>query len=326
MKRPEGFDRTKPGQPVRVVRRGAAPSAAIRPVDAAGTARSGKTDKHPLPGRLVGRWRGTGPASRKVDSPAPVSAKKQLRLAVRQRRQFERSEVKRFTRHARRRRLGWLVTAGIVFLVAGIVTVAVYSPLFALRTITIEGASRVDAQKVHQALEGQIGTPLALVDLGRITRELAAFPAIRSYVTQTVPPNTLVIHIVERQPIGVIAAGSGFELVDPAGVVLGGSSTQPAGMPVIDLAGASKDSAAFQAAASVIQALPASLRSQVASVTATTKDDVTLLLTGGERVLWGSAERSDYKARVLKALIAQRVPHVVQYDVSAPDSAVITRG
>ncbi|MHB1235805.1 MAG: cell division protein FtsQ/DivIB, partial [Microbacteriaceae bacterium] len=189
-----------------------------------------------------------------------------------------------------------------------------------------EGASRVDAQQVHKAVDGQLGTPLALLDLGRLTKELAAFPAIRSYVTQTVPPNTLVIRIVERQPIGLVAAGSGFELVDPAGVVLGTSATRVAGMPLIALTGSAKGSPAFLAAASVLQALPASLYSQVNTVTATTKDDVTLVLTAGERVLWGSAERSDYKARVLAALIAQHVQHVVQYDVSAPDSAVITRG
>ena len=35
-----------------------------------------------------------------------------------------------------------------------------------------------------------------------------------------VPPDTLLIHIVERAPIGVIAAADGFRLVDPAGVTI----------------------------------------------------------------------------------------------------------
>ncbi|MHB1235616.1 MAG: hypothetical protein ACYCZK_08070, partial [Microbacteriaceae bacterium] len=116
--------------------------------------RSGGKAGPPVPGkapgsnavRTLGRWREARPAYRQADDVNAASAGRQLRRAARQRRQFERSEVKRFTRHARRRRLGWLVAASITVMLAAIVAIAVYSPLFALRTIKIEGASRVDTQ------------------------------------------------------------------------------------------------------------------------------------------------------------------------------------
>ena len=95
------------------------------------------------------------------------------------------------------------------------------------------------------------------------------------------------------------------------------------GYPVID-ARAGVGSAGFQAATAVIAAVPEAVRQQLDTVTAATTDDVTLALAGGARVVWGSAERSEYKAVVLAALIVSHpVGTVKEYDVSSPDSAVL---
>ena len=64
---------------------------------------------------------------------------------------------------------------------------------------------------VRGALQAAVRRPARhaprLLDDDRITRELAAFPLIRSYTTETVPPGTLAVRIVERQPIGVVESG-----------------------------------------------------------------------------------------------------------------------
>jgi cell division protein FtsQ len=208
------------------------------------------------------------------------------------------------------------------------VTVAVYSPLLALKTLRIEGASSVSAAEIRSALADQIGTPLALVDFGKIKAELAQFPLIRSYVTEAVPPNTLVVHIVERTPLGVIATAGGFTVVDAAGVTLSHATERPPKLPLIDSGSTNTASTAFRAAVSVLLALPTSVSSKVDTVTARTKDDVTLVLDGvGQRVVWGSADRSAVKARVLADLIShQDANAVVEYDVSAPNSAVVRIG
>ncbi|GAB3045922.1 hypothetical protein GCM10027052_30610 [Parafrigoribacterium mesophilum] len=250
---------------------------------------------------------------------------RELAKIARQRRRYEKSEVRRFTRRSRHRRAAWLTTGSLILLLAALVAVAVYSPLLALRTITIDGASRVKASEVHSAIDGQLGTPLALVDYGTIRKELSAFPLIRSFVTETVPPDTLVIHIVERQPVGSLATSSGYDVVDPAGVVIQSAAERPAGMPLIDIGGASSDSPAFKAVVEVLLALPDSMLATVESATAQTKDDVTFVLAGvGQRVVWGSADRSALKSRVLQELIATQDPaHRVEYDVTAPLSPVL---
>lgn len=247
---------------------------------------------------------------------------------MRERKRFERSEIKRFTRRARNRRLAWLGTAAVIVTLLTVVAAAVYSPILALRTIRVDGATRVSAEEIHAAVDDQLGTPLALLDFDKITTALGSFPLIRSYVTETVPPDTLVIHIVERQPVGAILDRGQYSLVDPAGIVIQTSADRIPGMPTIDLAGKDTSSPVFESVVEVLLALPAPLLAQVDTITARTRDDVSLVLTGvGQRVAWGSAEESEQKAKVLAALIAITDPtRPGEFDVSAAGNAIFRPG
>ncbi len=206
----------------------------------------------------------------------------------------------------------------------GLVVIAVYSPLLALRTVTVDGTSRVDSAQIRGAVTDQLGTPLALLDYSRITRRLAAIPLIRSYVTETVPPDTLVIHVVERQPVGQVRAGASYKLVDPAGVTIQDSAQRVAGVPLIDLGSGSVTDPSFTAAVKVLLALPAPLLAKVESVTAKTQDDVSLVLSGvGQSVRWGNSDDSQAKATLLDALIKVTDPNRAgQFDVSAPSNGI----
>ncbi len=221
--------------------------------------------------------------------------------------------------------MGWLVAVGVVVALGALLVVAVYSPLLALRTITVDGAKAVDASAVEKAIDGQLGTPLALFDYAKLTSQLDEFPLIRSFVTEVIPPSTLVVHLVERSPVGVMANQSGFSVVDPAGVVLESLSARKAGVPLIDVGNQGTESVAFSAVVDVLLALPDSIRSRVDIAQATSKDDVRLVLVGGgQRVVWGSAERSALKAKVLQELMAVQGSHGgVEFDVSAPLSPVV---
>ncbi|WP_229732987.1 FtsQ-type POTRA domain-containing protein [Conyzicola nivalis] len=253
-------------------------------------------------------------------------ARRELARAARARRRFERGEVKRFTRRSRSRRRVWISLAGVAAVLIGVLAVAVYSPLLALRTVSVDGTARVNAQEVVDAVDSQLGTPLALIDYGDITEKLADFPLIRSYVTEMVPPDTLVIHIVERAPVAAVVNGPEFDLLDPAGVVVQSSTTRPDGVPIISIGDQGVESAAFASVIEVLLALPPELLPQVDTISATTKDNVTFSLRGvGQTVVWGSSENSAYKAKVLAAMVANEdAAAKVEYDVSAPGSVVVT--
>ncbi len=300
MKRPQGFNPEAPGGP-------------------------GKPTPPPEPVRAPGKPRPVARAvPRESTRSAEAEARGSLRRAKRERRRFERDEVRRFTRRSRRRRIGWLTAAGAVAVLAGLLLVAIYSPLLALRNIQVEGASRIPAGELVSALDDQLGTPLPLLDLGRVRDELRAYPLIESYSTESRPPDTLVVRIVERTPIATVPAEDGFRLVDPAGVVIELLAERPAGVPLLDIGDADTSSDRFDAAAEVLVALPADFVGSVDTVSASTQDDVSLVLTDGTRVVWGSSDASAVKAARLPALVeANAGREVSEYDVSSPDNLVV---
>jgi cell division protein FtsQ len=324
MKRPEGFDPRKSGP------EGEAAAGAHKRPQRSPRAKQGTPEKG-TPGPKKPESPGPkSPRSKARDSGPDVTgeAKAQARKAARARKHYERGEVRRFTRRSRNRRAAWLAVLGAFLVLICLVAIAVYSPVLALKTVRVDGASRVSASDIKDAVKGQMGTPLALLDFGQIKTDLAKFPLIRSYVTETVPPNTLIIHIVERAPIAVMSEGSGFVVVDPAGVTISHSAERPPALPIIDTGSTDTGSTAFKSAVAVLLALPSSVSSKVDTVTARTNDDVTLVLSGvGQKVLWGSADRSAMKARVLADLISHQDPNsVVEFDVSAPNNAVVRPG
>lgn len=216
--------------------------------------------------------------------------------------------------------------AATLALVAGVAFVTL-SPLMSLDTIEVVGTSRLDATTVSDALDEHVGTPLALLDEGAIRDDLAAFPLIRSFATEVIPPHTLVVRIVERAPVGAVERGAVVDLVDAAGVVVESSAQRPEGIPLIAAQSADPETLAFRSVAAVLSALPAELRARVDIISASTRDDVTFTMTGvAHRVVWGSAERSEFKARVLEAAIAATSQSTSwEYDVSAPESLVVRR-
>jgi cell division protein FtsQ len=317
VKRPEGYGRpTAPPSGSRPT-----PPAAPRPRPGEPRPPSDRGQR-PVPApRLSTPGKASGSRAREAEA--------ELRAARRERKRAEKAELRRFTRRTRRRRIAWLTVAGLVVLLTGVLAVAVFSPLLALREIRIDGTARLDPVALQSAVDGQLGTPLALLDDDRITRELGAFPLIRSYTTEVLPPGTLAIHIVERQPIGVVkstgANGTGgFDLVDPAGIVVESTSIRPEGVALIQLVGAEVGDKLFLSMTDVLLALPPEVLTRVDTITATTKDDVTLTLVGSnQRVVWGSSERASTKAAELAWLLAiHGGSGPGEYDVSAPGSAV----
>ena len=150
MKRPERFVAERQQTPAAPEpRRGARP--AREPKSAAPKSLAPDPAKAPRPARA--------PAASR-----PRTARAEVTAADRRRKREERAEVRRFTRSARRRRLGWSRPPRSCVLLAGMVLTAVFSPVLALRTVVVDGTNRLDPAALVDAVDGQLGTPLALLD------------------------------------------------------------------------------------------------------------------------------------------------------------------
>ncbi|GAB6858355.1 cell division protein FtsQ/DivIB [Microbacterium xylanilyticum] len=192
-----------------------------------------------------------------------------------------------------------------------------------MQTITVEGATgALKPAEVQKALAGQLGRPLALVDSSAVKAALVRFPLIETYRLEAHPPHDLVVRIVERTPVGVLQQSDGrFTVVDAAGVVLSTSEDRPAGYALIETGGGT-GTAAFSAVGTALRTLPAELRAQVDSAAASTPDDIVLQLTGGAKIVWGSADQSAEKTLALQALMKAK-PGASSYDVSSPGVGVV---
>lgn len=223
---------------------------------------------------------------------------------------------------ARRARRRALVAVGVIVALIGVVAAIVTSPVLRVRSIVVEGTSRIDAAAVEEALQPELGSLIAFVDHDSVAGHLAQFPLIRSISVESRLPSTLVVTVTEREPVGVVKAGSGYTVFDAAGVTIETVQQKPKDLPVFTVNRVGIDDVGFRSAVEVLDALPDSIRSEVTAVSGQTRDDVSLTVKSGLTIVWGDASKSDYKATVLKAVL-KAAPDAKKVDLSAPDVPVV---
>ncbi|MGK0716025.1 FtsQ-type POTRA domain-containing protein [Leucobacter sp. W1153] len=248
-------------------------------------------------------------------------AGRRLRSAERSRRARERRDQRRFTAHSRQRRRVWVIGGSAVVALALFVVAGVFTPIMAVREVQVAGVSRMNAEQLSAALSRFEGVPLALVNEQDVHRALEPFPLIQRYAIERIPPHTLIVRIEERDPVIALERDGQFVLVDPAGVLVATATERPEGVPlgsgtVIDTA-----SPAFRAAATVVRDMPVDLRAQLATLTASSGQDIEFSLTSGTRVKWGDESDTQRKAAVLRAMLAS-IGTVSVVDVASPESPV----
>jgi cell division protein FtsQ len=214
---------------------------------------------------------------------------------------------------------------GSFALLLAVVVASVATPMLAVEEIRVTGLHSIEKKKVLKAVADQQGVPLALVSQDHIAESLAQFSRIESFSLISELPHTLHISIKERSPIAIVVVGGVGYLYDPAGIKLDVAKHSDL-YPLISAKGDPSKSTSYRQAIDVLLALPADLLPKVASVNATSKDNVMLQLRGyaGQKIIWGDSSQSILKSRTLAALIAnQKQTDRVTYDVSSPSAPVV---
>lgn len=193
----------------------------------------------------------------------------------------------------KRRRRIVLSTVGILaVLMAGIVAAAVYSPVLALRTVTVEGTKLLKPHQVQAALAPLQGKPLPQISEEEVTALLKPLVQVKDVTAKALPPGTLQVHVTERIPVALVKQGKKFQLVDVDGVQL--STTADAAsvsLPVIDGGSGTLPKDLFHAITAVLGALPGDVLARLSNASAASADAVELKLVDGQTILWGNAGR-----------------------------------
>jgi cell division protein FtsQ len=228
---------------------------------------------------------------------------------------------------SRRRR--WLVRVGVLAaVVATACWVVLASPLLAVHSVQVDGASTLSAEQVVEAAGIDTGTPLVRVDTATVAERVAGLPQVAAVEVTRGWPRTVVVTLAERVPVAVVEDAGTRSLVDRDGILFDTiTGDPPPGVVPLAVPDPGPEDRTTTVALGALTSLPDVVRGQVTLVSATSPDDVTLTLTDGRTVLWGSAEQTDRKSQVLGALLDQIGAGTLEpagtLDVSTPDAVVL---
>jgi cell division protein FtsQ len=213
------------------------------------------------------------------------------------------------------------VALTVVIGAAVIVAAVLWTPLLGVRSVQVSGERLLTSEQVVVAAQVASGTPMLRLDTDAIKARVHQLARVATVDVTREWPSTIRIDITERDPVGVVVERDGAHLVDGTGLDYATLAVAPTGLPKIQLTAPGPHDQRTLAVVRVLAALPAQLRTLVVTVSAKTPGSVTLGLTGGRSIRWGSADDSAHKAAVLGALMTR--PGKV-YDVSSPDLPTIS--
>ncbi len=203
----------------------------------------------------------------------------------------------------------------LAILGVGLALVLYFTPAMSARSIVVTGTGAVTREEVLDAARVRPGTPLLQINTNQVADRVAAIRRVASARVQRQYPSALRITIVERVPLVVKDFPDGPHLFDRDGVDFATAPPPPA-LPYLDVDDPGPSDPATKAALQVLTALRPEVAGQVGRIAAPSVASITLTLSDGRVVIWGTTDRTEEKAEKLAALLTQPGR---TYDVSSPD-------
>ena len=235
-------------------------------------------------------------------------------------------------RRERLQRVKWLKLAGVVVGAIVVVMAILASPLFAIRSVTLEGNVYTSKEVVEQVRDLLKGASVFTVDTGKARTILLDDPWVSDVRITTHFPSKALVEIAERVPVvWYVGTDQKVRVVDARGrviVVLDGWPTkylQVEGTgPSLD-AGAVADDA-YRAAAQLVLALPDEIRPKVASLALSPGGELSMTLKGGTVVRFGQPADLQNKLVLVVVLLRRQDPATLAVvDVSTGTATVKIR-
>lgn len=208
-----------------------------------------------------------------------------------------------------------LWTVLLVVVGVGLALILYFTPAMSARDIIVTGTGAVTRQQVLDAAQVRPGTPLLQINTSQVADRVAAIRRVASARVQRQYPSALRITIVERVAVVVKDFPDGPHLFDRDGVDFA-TAPPPPDLPYLDVENPGPTDPATKAALQVLITLRPQVVGQVRKISAPSVSSITLTLSDGRVVIWGSTDRAEEKAEKLAALLTQPGR---TYDVSSPD-------
>ncbi|MFE2517236.1 cell division protein FtsQ/DivIB [Streptomyces mirabilis] len=231
-------------------------------------------------------------------------------------------------RRLRRLRMLIILLIAVVLAAAAALWLLYGSPWLRAEKVSVSGVRVLTDQQVRDAADVSVGSPLISIDTDAIEARLRRkLPRIDSVDVVRSWPHGIGLKVTERTPVLILkntGNGGKYVEVDAKGVRFATVSAAPRGVPALELA-VSKPAVLrrfpvdrlVREAVGVAGDIPAAVRRDTRTVKVRSYDSISLELSGGRSVEWGSVEKGPAKARTLTALM-KAAPRARHFDVSAP--------
>lgn len=204
-----------------------------------------------------------------------------------------------------------------------LVIAALFTPLFAIKEITVVGTQRLNSEKLVATLQPLLGKSLTMVANQEVADLLAGFELIETFALQAQPPSTLRVKVRERQPLLIINQSGQRQMFDAAGVRIAVAEAQDE-FPVFDFQGNTQQDPRFAQAVELLLSLPFETYSRIGAISVSDQLTSQLILKGsGIKIFWGANSDPLLKAEVLESLLATSGEKVRRIDVSSPNAPVV---
>ncbi|SDK07661.1 cell division protein FtsQ/DivIB [Streptomyces indicus] len=225
-----------------------------------------------------------------------------------------------------------LVVAVLTTVVGGAAIWLLYgSEWLRVERVTTSGTRVLTPEEVLDAASVPVGAPLISVDAeaieDRLRRELPridSVDAVRSW------PHGIALKVTERKPVLLLEKDGKFVEVDAEGVRFATVTSPPKNVPKLQLTADRSPSLhrfgidrLLVEAVEVARDIPPVVASRTRTMEVRSYDSISLELTDGRTVDWGSGEKGESKAAALTALM-KAAPDAEHFDVSAPTSPAVS--
>lgn len=224
----------------------------------------------------------------------------------------------RFRRRRWARRLrSYLIGLAVLVVVGGLAWVVAFSSVLGVHDVKVDGLHSINEDRVRSQAAVPSGEPLATLDTDAVAARIEELPRVAEASVHRSWPRGLTVEVRERETVAVVDDGGTLRGIDASGEAYRTYRTAPERIPKVALdSGVDDQETVLAEAAAVLGSIDDDLAKRVADVEVGGIDSIDLLLRNGDRVRWGSADESERKGAVLKALLES--PARV-YDVTAPE-------
>ena len=239
---------------------------------------------------------------------------------------------RRSRRRERLQKVKWLKLAGAIAAAVVVVIALLASPIFAIRSVTVEGNVYTSKEVLAAVTKTLKGASVFTVDTQRARELLLEDSWVSDVRITTRFPGKALVEIAERVPIiWYVGDDQKARIVDARGHVIAVLAGWPTKYLRVDGVGPSLEAGAvaddvYRAAAQLVLALPEELRPLVKSLEVSAGGELAMTLKGGTLVRFGPPNDLQDKLVAVVVLLRRQNPSTLAViDVSTGDPTVQIR-